>query len=521
MERLLSTLNSVMAATLILAVFTPAYAVDNVFGRTSLGTLPSAGLSADFKRGSRYALNEPAAVHTICAFIDGNGGASGNQSIRYAIYSDVGGTPSARLAASAEMVIPSGTASQFRCMQVANTILAPGQYWIVLQTSGVAGVIRDYGDGQGNWYGNADAYADSVTDPFGPGSTGNPTLSAFAIYSPPVEATNAGRTTLGTKNSAGMSADFKRASSFTIQVPGRLGSMTAYLDGRGGTVGNQELRYVLYQDANGVPGAMVAQSQSFTLGSDTAPGWYPAGIVESASLASGKYWFAIHTGGTAGVLRNYADGAGNWYGNADTFAGGPSAPFGAGNTGNGTLSAYITYDSRVIRTVKVGRSDVATVPSAGLRANLMRGSQFIYNNQGAELRELSAYLDGLGGAAGSQKIRMALYQLAQGENAHPLWLRRAESNEVSIAAGTPPGWVHFPVAPTDISQGVTIFYFAIESGDTGGVVRDYGDGQGNWISKPITYPQGAPPFFYEDSTVAHGMVTLSVYGTVLDPTTSQ
>ena len=33
------------------------------------------------------------------------------------------------------------------------------------------------------------------------------------------------------------------------------------------------------------------------------------------------------------IIRYYADGTGNWYGNADTFSDGASAQFGAGGTG--------------------------------------------------------------------------------------------------------------------------------------------------------------------------------------------
>jgi len=519
MERLLTALNCALAALFMLAVFTPASTLAGTFGRTDIGTLPSAGLSADFKRGSKFTLQEEAAVQQLCAYLDGNGGASGEQRIRYALYRDTSGKPSARVVVGDEILIRSGYPGGWFCTGIPDTELTTGQYWIVLHTGGVAGVIRDYADGPADWYGNADAYADNASDPFGPGSAGNGTLSAFASYVSPQQVTKAGRTTIGTKTSGGMSADFKRASSFTITARGRLSSMSAYLDGQGGTVGSQQASYVLYRDANGVPGTRVLQGQVMAP-TNAAPAWYTDGTVPPEILEPGKYWFAIHTGGVAGVLRNYADGTGNWYGNSDTFSDGPSSPFGAGNPGNGTLSAYITYDSRPLRTGQLGRTDIATKPSAGLKANAMRGSVFVYNNSGAVLNELSAYLDGLGGAAGSQKIRMAVYELYdRSANQYDFWYRIAESQEVSIAAGTPPGWVRFPVVATSLGAGpVPVFYITIESGDTGGVVRDYGDGDANWLSVPIAFSQHAPSFFYDDPTVTHGNVTLSVYGTFTEPT---
>ncbi len=72
------------------------------------------------------------------------------------------------------------------------------------------------------------------------------------------------RTTIGTKTSAGMTANFKRASSFTLTERGRLTSMSAYLDGRRRRrTGNQFHRYALYRDENGKPGARSCKAASW------------------------------------------------------------------------------------------------------------------------------------------------------------------------------------------------------------------------------------------------------------------
>lgn len=518
MRRLISVTKAVLTTFVMFIAFTSAHAQDATFGRTDVGAIPSTGLSADFKRSSRFTLTEPANVHALCAYLDGNGGASGEQRYRLALYRDSGGAPAAKVLETSFDLLQAGAQAAWRCPATSGySPVDPGVYWIVIHSSGTAGVIRDFYDGPANWFGNADPYNDGASDPFGAGNAGSGTLSVHAQYFAPSIQADAGRTAIGTKQSSGMSANFKRASSFTLTERGRLTAMTAYLDGLGGATGNQQVRYALYRDANGVPGEKVTETASpIVLTNGRAAGWFTNPFVTAEILEPGRYWFAIHTSGPAGVTRNHADGTGNWYGNADSYDDGASSTFGAGNTGDGTLSAFISYDRRPLQEGQIGRTDIAATPSRGLTANVMRGSMFIYNNRSAVLNSLSAYLDGLGGAPGSQRIRMSLYQVHafQGSDA---WSKIAESEEVTITAGTPPGWVHFPVRATNLYEGIPVFRIMIESGDTGGVVRNYGDGPANWVSKAISYAQGGPETFVEDSTVNYGDVTLSVYGTYSEP----
>ncbi len=134
-----------------------------------------------------------------------------------------------------------------------------------------------------------------------------------------------------------------------------------------------------------------------------------------------------------------------------------------------------------------------STPSAGSRANVMRGSTFVHNNTDAVMNKLSAYLDGLGGAA--RHNRRSAWPCTRPYDkmptGYPLWFRIAESAEVEIAAGTTPRWFHFPITATRLDLEIPVFRIVIESGDTGGVVRDYGDGEANWMSTPFTYSQGA------------------------------
>lgn len=316
-------------------------------GRTTVGTVPSQGMGANQKRGSKFALTETGVLSSFSAYLDGNGGASGSEQVRVVLYRDASGVPGAKVAESLNTItINSGTAGAWYTFTAPQTQLTPGSYWLVLHTGGTAGIARNMGDGSTapNWYSNADTFSDGASDPFGTGSAGTGTISIYASYTQGTPG-QFGNTTAGTKASAGMSADFKRASKYTLADNATLVSFSAYLDGNGGTAGSQSVRIALYQDVNGVPGPRVAESNPVSIAAGTAPGWVTFTPTSQAALPAGSYWIAIHTGGTAGVARDYTDGSGvqNWFANADTFSDGSANPFGAGNLGADNLSVYVNY----------------------------------------------------------------------------------------------------------------------------------------------------------------------------------
>ncbi len=313
----------------------------NTFGRTTIATGTSVGMTADYKRGTSFALSQPGVLTSFSAYLDGNGGTTGYQSIRMVLYKDSGGVPGAKVVQSDTVTIASGMVPQWVTFTAPETSLSAGTYWIVIHTGGTQGVARDYGDGSTTWYANADTFSDGASDPFGSGSAGSTTLSVYVSYVPGT-LKQFGRTSIATSTSAGMTADYKRGSPFTLAETGTLTSFSAYLDGNGGATGSQDLRMALYTDAGGVPGTLVTQSSTVTINSGMAPQWIHF-TAPQATLAAGTYWIVIQTGGTQGVARNYGDGSTAWYANADTFWDGASAQFGSGSPGTTTLSVYVNY----------------------------------------------------------------------------------------------------------------------------------------------------------------------------------
>ena len=498
-----SVFSALICAAFVMAMSTaPAYSqTTSTLGRIVPGAIPSSGLGADAERVSRFTLSGAGTISKLCGYLDGHGGVSGSQSYRFVVYRDNSGAPGTKVLESDEQTTLSGDRAAWICRGVPLTPLPAGSYWIGIHTAGEAGVIRDYYDGD----------------------TGE--LTVYAEYFPDSQMRSAGRSTVGTIPSRGMSANFKRGSSFVLPERGKLYAITAYLDGLGksGTDDAQRLHYVIYSDANGVPGAKVYEGADLYLRAGSAPGWMTqnAYAAEAPTLEAGRYWIVFHTDATTGVIRNYADGTGNWYGNSDAFSDGASAQFGPGNPGNGTISAFVSYRPGTITSGAFGRTDIATNPSAGLSANYTRFSWFWLDDNAQNLTGLHAYLDGLGAQTGSQKVRMVIYEL-WADAPESYFFKLAESNEVTIPAGMPPQWVHFtvPSVPLEHERNPPLYpayLIGIQTGDTAGVARDYGDARpderGNWRSIADPYSDGALDRVPDTLPTAPGSATMSVYAT--------
>jgi hypothetical protein len=504
-------------AVLMLVMVRPASAQQLTLGHTEAGPFVSQGLVANSKRGSKFTPSEPGTVYFLCALVDGLGGATGHQRYRLALYSDNAGVPDKKLAETGLSVVSSGADPEWICSPVGYVSVTTVPYWIVMHSGSPAGVARVNFQEPANWYGaSTDAFDDGASETFGSGSSGARTLTVHAEYIPASKLHHAGRFTVGSTPSSGLSANFKRGSSFTLTEPGRLSAFTTYLDGHGGSGLSQDIRFTLYRDSNGVPGTKVDESDVTGFEGGMLGRWITYGALKNrAVLEPGKYWYVLHTGAWATTLRYFTDGTpGAWYGNADNFEDGASAPFGAGNLGNGTLSGFISFEPGPFVTRQIGRTTVGTRPSSGLSANFIRGSRFAVQPRDPDMviTGLNAYLDGNGGAAGSQKVRMAIYQIFHypGEPG-PTAVRFASSSEVVINAGRAPGWVHFPIEEhAGLLDPNTEFYIMIHSGDTGGVARFYGDGAANWIGRQLVY---ADTTEFPLTGVTIGDTTLSVYAT--------
>jgi parallel beta-helix repeat protein len=138
-----------------------------------------------------------------------------------------------------------------------------------------------------------------------------------------------------------MSANAKRASPFTLYLPVTVRKFSAYLDGRGATTGSQVMRAVIYRHSSGAPGELVARSFQATITAGRGPRWVDFYLPFPPRLQPGVYWLGIHSGATHGVGRFAWDPVPNTRRfNIDSYADGPSNPFGSAALDNQQMSIF-------------------------------------------------------------------------------------------------------------------------------------------------------------------------------------
>jgi hypothetical protein len=88
----------------------------------------------------------------------------------------------------------------------------------------------------------------------------------------------------------------------------------------------------------------LAASEALTFKSTNAANWYDLTFAAPVKLAAGNYWIGAITGASANVAGfRYDSVASSRDWNANTYASGPSNPFGAVSTDAKQASLYATY----------------------------------------------------------------------------------------------------------------------------------------------------------------------------------
>lgn len=155
-----------------------------------------------------------------------------------------------------------------------------------------------------------------------------------------------GKTTNGgsTTNS---SADRKKVSTATPSSSGTATSITI----RGNiTVENTTIKGLVYADSAGAPGALLAVGSEITVNSTSEAEW--TGSITFSVVSGTPYWIGYHQKdpGTGSFTISRDATANQSQTNTDTYADGPTDPFGTPTAEAGPVDVYVTYNEAGVNT---------------------------------------------------------------------------------------------------------------------------------------------------------------------------
>jgi hypothetical protein len=138
-------------------------------------------------------------------------------------------------------------------------------------------------------------------------------------------------------------ADRKRVSRYSLSIAATVSKLSIYLAPTA-TSGEQVIKGLIYADSSGSPAALLATSAQLTFKSTNTAGWYDLPFSSPPVLAAGSYWIGIITGATSHVAGfRYDSVAGSRDYNENSFASGPTNPFGSFSTDAEQTSLYASY----------------------------------------------------------------------------------------------------------------------------------------------------------------------------------
>jgi hypothetical protein len=143
---------------------------------------------------------------------------------------------------------------------------------------------------------------------------------------------------------ARLPSDLKAVNRYSLPTSAAGRELLAYL-APGGAPGDQRLRGVVYADAGGAPGSLVAVTEEIDFASSSSAGWYELPFSSPLDLSSGDYWLGLISGAQPNVAAfAYNPVPGSRATNTNAYAAGPTDPFGPIVTDNAQMSLYLAYD---------------------------------------------------------------------------------------------------------------------------------------------------------------------------------
>jgi hypothetical protein len=137
-------------------------------------------------------------------------------------------------------------------------------------------------------------------------------------------------------------ADYERLSAFALGEPGAVTRLLIYLASPAG--GSQRMRPVIYRDAAGTPGALVAVGPEQVVAPAASGEWVALPLATPVSLAPGTYWLGMLTGDTSKATVHFVGATPKakvyiW----DAYTNDAANPASAGTLDTGPISIYAEY----------------------------------------------------------------------------------------------------------------------------------------------------------------------------------
>lgn len=150
-----------------------------------------------------------------------------------------------------------------------------------------------------------------------------------------------GKTSIGASwgNDGG---DGKTGCKFTLSETASVTKLTMYIRGTGS--GPQVCKAVIYSDAAGSPNALLGTGSEITIALSQAESWVDLPFPAPVALSPAAYWLGKIAGDNSGGMDVAFDVVTDAVAfNSDTYADGPSDPFGAPGLAAQERSVYATY----------------------------------------------------------------------------------------------------------------------------------------------------------------------------------
>ncbi|HWX75719.1 MAG TPA: hypothetical protein VNZ05_10450, partial [Solirubrobacteraceae bacterium] len=171
------------------------------------------------------------------------------------------------------------------------------------------------------------------------GSGASPVVAGLA------NAATFGMTTVGASGDGGLFSNYVIVNKATLGTAGSVSELSVYAIPGLGAPAPQALKAVIYADAGGTPGALLATgSEALYAANVNGTGWFSLPLAAPVSLQPGTYWIGFITGATSeGMGYAYDSVESSRAYVADPFSAGPANPFGTATLDSEQASIYATY----------------------------------------------------------------------------------------------------------------------------------------------------------------------------------